>query len=72
LAVVPWPEVSSPLKSAKQGGWPGILSDVKMLGDIFGTISPLVIPRQILMMRRRRITSVARSFRVPEPDPADL
>lgn len=72
LAIVPWPEVSSPLKSAKQGGWPGILSDVKMLGDIFGTVSPLMIPRQILMMRRRRITSVARSFRVPEPDPADL
>lgn len=71
IAVVHWPEVSSPLKSAKQGRWAGIVSDAKMLGDIFRTIPPLQILRQIVAMRRRRVAPIAPPLPGPCPDPAD-
>lgn len=71
VAVVQWPEVSSPLKSAKQGRWAGIVSDVHMLGDIFRTIPPMQILRQILVLRHRRIAPIARSLSGPGPDPAN-
>ncbi len=38
IAVVRWPEVSSPLKSAKQGLRAGIGSDLRMLRDILHTL----------------------------------
>lgn len=65
IAVVPWPDVSSPLKSAKQGRWAGIASDVKMLADIFRTIPPVQVLRQILAMRRQRMKKVPRSRSEP-------
>jgi Glycosyl transferase family 2 len=55
LAVVPWPEVSSPLKSAKQGVWRGLRGDAGMMADIFRTVSPLDAARQITGLRRLRV-----------------
>jgi glycosyltransferase involved in cell wall biosynthesis len=55
LAVVPWPEVSSPLKSAKHGVWAGIRGDAAMMADIFRTVPPLQAARQITALRRLRI-----------------
>ena len=56
LAVVPWPGVASPLKSAKQGLWAGMKSDARMMRDIFRTVSPLQALQQIVTMRRMRVT----------------
>lgn len=56
LAVVPWPGVASPLKSAKQGLWTGMKSDARMMRDIFRTVSPLQALQQIVTMRRMRVT----------------
>jgi glycosyltransferase involved in cell wall biosynthesis len=55
LAVVPWPEVSSPLKSAKRGFRAGIRGDVAMMADIFRTVSPLDAVGQIAGLRRLRV-----------------
>jgi glycosyltransferase involved in cell wall biosynthesis len=55
IAVVRWPGVSSPLKSAKQGLRAGIVADAKMIRDILRTVSLGEILRQIRAMRRQRI-----------------
>ncbi|MEJ2017724.1 MAG: hypothetical protein P8X51_05330 [Maritimibacter sp.] len=55
IAVVRWPEVDSPLKSAKHGKLAGIAADVKMMRDIFRTIPAHHTLRQIFTMRARRI-----------------
>ncbi|WP_176085334.1 glycosyltransferase [Martelella sp. HB161492] len=52
IAIVRWPEVESPLKSAKQGLWVGIRADLLMLRDIFATVPLPVIIQQIWRMRR--------------------
>ncbi len=59
LAVVPWPGVFSPLKSAKLGLRRGLAADAGMMGDIFRTVSPMDAATQILEMRRLRIEPVA-------------
>jgi glycosyltransferase involved in cell wall biosynthesis len=55
LAVVPWPEVSSPLKAAKRGVWAGLRGDAAMMADIFRTVPPLDAARQIAGLRRLRV-----------------
>lgn len=56
IAVVPWPEVASPLKSHKRGGiGAGLRADIAMLRDIFATISPGAAVAQIQAMRARRV-----------------
>lgn len=57
IAVVPWGGVSSPLKSAKAGVVAGGLADVAMLADIFRTVGPMVVLRQIYRMRAQRVRS---------------
>lgn len=55
LAVVPWQEVSSPLKSAKRGFWAGLKGDAAMMADIFHTVPPLDAALQIAGLRRLRV-----------------
>jgi glycosyltransferase involved in cell wall biosynthesis len=55
IAVVRWPEVDSPLKSAKHGRLAGIAADVKMMRDIFRTVPVSRTVRQIFAMRARRL-----------------
>lgn len=52
VAVVRWPAVASPLKSAKHGFWVGIVADLRMMRDIFRTIPPMVALAQIFWLRR--------------------
>ncbi len=58
IAVVPWPGVSSPLKSRKLGLRKGLAADAEMMGDIFRTVSPLDAATQIVRMRRLRVDPV--------------
>ena len=67
IAVVPWPGVASPWKSAKLGVLRGVRADAAMMRDIFGTVSPLEAARQIRAMRRLRI---ARGPGSNDPDTA--
>lgn len=55
LAVVPWPEVASPLKAAKHGFWAGLRGDAGMMADIFRTLPPGQAARQIAALRRLRV-----------------
>lgn len=56
IAVVPWPEVASPMKREKRGGaLAGVKADIAMMRDIFATISPLAALGQISTMRARRV-----------------
>ncbi len=57
IAVVRWPAVVSPMKGAKYGPWAGVQADVRMIGDLFRTVSPTRLLRQIIVMRRLRIRS---------------
>jgi len=59
LAVVRWPGVKSPPKSAKRGFWAGLRADAAMMRDIFRTVSPVEIVEQIIRMRRLRIRGPA-------------
>lgn len=52
LKVVCLPGVCSPTKSRKHGLIAGAISDVAMLADIFRTVPPLKVLRQILRLRR--------------------
>ncbi|WP_226624582.1 glycosyltransferase family 2 protein [Alloyangia pacifica] len=57
VAVVRWPEVESPWKHDKRGGWiEGLRADLSMMGDIFRTVPPSETLRQVLTLRARRIT----------------
>lgn len=55
IKVVPWPGVTSPLKSTKYGLWTGIMADIKMMRDLFRAVPPLGLLRQIVQMRRLRV-----------------
>ncbi|TMV92638.1 glycosyltransferase family 2 protein [Thioclava sp. BHET1] len=56
IAVVPWPEVDSPMKHDKLGTWrEGLRADARMMGDIFRTIGPVQALRQICRMRGLRV-----------------
>ena len=59
LCVVPWPGVKSPAKAAKQGLWGGIKADAAMMLDIFRTIPAPRLLRQIVAMRRLRVSPKA-------------
>lgn len=54
IAVVPWPDVASPLKSEKYGALAGIKADAGMIRDIFRTIGAWTAIRQIQGLRRSR------------------
>lgn len=54
IAVIRWPDVASPWKSAKLGRWAGLRADVRMLRDMFRTITPGQALGQIVAMRRLR------------------
>ncbi len=56
IAVVRWPGVKSPLKKQKYGLKAGLGADLGMMADIFRTVPPLGLIRQILAMRRLRIS----------------
>ncbi|MBY6002862.1 glycosyltransferase family 2 protein [Salipiger bermudensis] len=56
IAIVRWPEVESPYKHAKRGGWiDGLRADIAMLGDIFRTVPPSETMRQVVALRARRV-----------------
>ncbi|SLN48321.1 Undecaprenyl-phosphate 4-deoxy-4-formamido-L-arabinose transferase [Aquimixticola soesokkakensis] len=55
IAVVRWDAVDSPLKSAKFGVWAGVKADLRMMGDLFSSASPIELLRQIVQMRRQVI-----------------
>lgn len=55
VTVVHWPGVDSPLKSAKYGIVAGVISDIRMLTDMFRTVTPLTALRQILALRGLRV-----------------
>lgn len=60
IAVVHWPGVDSPMKSAKLGNWrAGLAADVRMMRDIFRTIAPHRALAQILAMRGLRVRADA-------------
>lgn len=58
VAVVCWPEVESPFKSAKHGAWQGLWADLRMLCDMFRTVPLHRATAQIWALRRQRIKPV--------------
>ncbi len=70
LAVVRLAGVSSPAKATKRGRLRGALADGAMLADIFGTLPPLQVLRQILRLRQQRasvtkLSSIIRKHVMP-------
>ena len=57
IAVVRWPGVVSPVKSAKYGLWTGIKADVAMLRDLIRAVPLIGLMRQIVVMRGLRIAA---------------
>jgi len=55
IAVVEWNNVDSPYKHTKYGRWKGLKGDVKMMRDIFRTVTPLGPFWQIARMLRLRV-----------------
>lgn len=56
IAVVEWPDVASPYKHTKLGGWVrGLRADAAMLRDMFRTVPLHEAGLQILSMRRLRV-----------------
>jgi glycosyltransferase involved in cell wall biosynthesis len=55
IAVVPWPEVKSPMKAKKHGLWTGIRGDVGMIRDMVQTVPATELMGQILGLRRLRV-----------------
>lgn len=53
LAIVPWPKVASPYKSAKRGALRGAIADLAMVGDIISTVGAMTPLHQIWAMRFR-------------------
>ncbi|MCB1359867.1 MAG: glycosyltransferase [Rhodobacteraceae bacterium] len=51
--IVDWPGVTSPLKSRKQGLWPGLRADARMVRDMMRTVPPLGLMRQIIAFSPR-------------------
>ncbi|MGB8621368.1 MAG: glycosyltransferase family 2 protein [Paracoccaceae bacterium] len=56
LAVVAWPGVRNQLKNRKYGIWRGIQGDLNMIADLFRSFGPHDLLRQIIRMRRLRVT----------------
>lgn len=52
IVVVDWPDVDSPAKTAKRGRLAGWAADMRMMGDLFRTVPPLALLRQIIGMVR--------------------
>ena len=57
IAVVAWPKVISPMKSAKYGAWAGLRGDIGMIRDMMRAVPPLALLAQILAMRRLRVVA---------------
>ena len=57
IAVVPWPEVSSPLKATKYGWLAGTGADLAMIRDLMKSVPAFGLLRQIIAMRRLRISA---------------
>lgn len=55
VSVVQWPEVDSPLKAQKYGMIAGVLADVRMLADMFRTVTPMTALKQIVALRGMRV-----------------
>ena len=55
VAIVYLPQVISPLKSAKQGFFHGLIGDIKMIGDIFHTVPAWECLSQIVHLMRLRV-----------------
>ena len=55
IAVVSWPAVESPWKTQKHGFWLGVKGDIRMMLDIFRTISPFRALRQIAILKSRAV-----------------
>lgn len=63
IAVVSWPGVDSPMKSAKLGNWrAGVAADARMIRDIFRTIAPHRALGQIVTMRSLRARGEAQAL----------
>jgi len=58
FAVVQWERVDSPLKSRKYGVLQGIVADLRMMSDLLHTAGALQLVRQIVRMRRLRVSRV--------------
>lgn len=56
IAVVRWTGVESPSKAHKRGVLAGLWGDLSMLADIARAIGPATALRQILLLRRQRIS----------------
>lgn len=52
ISIVRWPNVDSPFKYKKYGWYKGIMGDIKMMLDIFRTVSPFGPVYQIVKMKR--------------------
>lgn len=57
IAVVPWPEVISPMKCVKYGAWAGLRGDIGMIRDMMKAVPPRALLAQILAMRRLRVAA---------------
>lgn len=57
IAVVRWNGVDSPAKAAKTGLLAGLLADIGMMADIFGTVGPANALNQIIRMTAQRVSS---------------
>lgn len=55
IAIVSWNGVQSPFKNKKYGFLKGMAADIGMISDIFRTVSPFGVLRQIFVMRRLRV-----------------
>ena len=56
IAIVRWPDVASPAKTAKHGLWRGLLADAGMLADIARTIGIMGFVGQIRQLRRLAVS----------------
>ena len=56
VAVVRWPNVASPFKAQKYGPFAGIRADLRMLSDMFRTVSPTSAVGQIVALRGLRVS----------------
>jgi glycosyltransferase involved in cell wall biosynthesis len=55
IAIVSWNGVQSPFKTKKYGFLRGAAADMRMISDIFRTVSPFGVLRQIFVMLRLRV-----------------
>jgi glycosyltransferase involved in cell wall biosynthesis len=55
IKIVQWPNVESPWKYKKQGLIKGVWGDIKMIGDIFRTITPIGPVYQIIRMKQLEV-----------------